>query len=148
MPPTNSGEAVLHIFSRVTAIEQYVRHVATQDRLNTVQNELRRDFGAMLDKSEAHYKDLQAAADERADRRHADLQKYLEGIFESRIPLAVGVALDAEKKRQSEARQEIDNKAKDSVRGVRILMWSLGPISGGLLVLVVGAIWLKVKGLL
>ena len=148
MPPTNSGEAVLHIFSRLTAVEQYMRHVATQDRLNSVQNELRRDFGAMLDKSEAHYKDLQAVSDERADRRQEDLQKYLEGVFNSRIPLAVKTEVEAERQRQTEARKEIDNKAKDSVRGVRLVAWSLGPIGGGLVVAVIGLVWLKMKGLL
>lgn len=148
MPPTNSGEAVLHIFSRLTAVEQSMRFVATQDRLNTVQNELRRDFGAMIDKSEVHYKDLQAASDERADRRQADLQTYLESVFTNRIPLAVKAEFEAEKQRQADARKEIDNKARDSVRGVRILAWSLGPLGGGLVVAVIGIVWLKMKGLL
>lgn len=148
MPPTNAGEAVLHIYSRVAAVEAALRHVATKDGLNSVQNELRRDFAGMIDRSETHFGQMLQASDQRADKRVADLQAALEHVFDNRIPKAVKDEFEAEKKRDEEANKRIDARAKDSIRGVRMMMWALGPVGGGVVTLAIGWLYLSSKGIL
>lgn len=155
--PTNTADALIHLAGRLGGIEQALRGVVTHEKLMTTWNDLRRDVQGMVRDNEIHVRGAIDASEVRADKRIQDLQGALEvaatnrqlatdTMIASKIALAVEAAFAAEKTRQEEARKEIDNKAKDAVRGVRTFASTMPPIISALVVAGGFVMWMWVTG--
>lgn len=136
MPPTNTADAMLHLASRLGGIEQALRSNVTHEKLMQTWNDLRRDVQGMVRDNEVHVRGMIDASDARADKRIQDLQLALEQVFTNRIPAAVKSEFDAEKKREDEARKQVENKANDAVRGFKMVMAGKNALLGGGVVIV------------
>lgn len=156
-PPGNTAEAMIHLASRLGGIEQALRGVVTHEKLMTTWNDLRRDVQGMVRDNEIHVRGAIDASEVRADKRIQDLQSALETaatnrqtatdtLLASKIAGAVSAAFEAEKKREEEARKEIDNKAKDAARGVRLIASTMPPIITAFVVAGAFVAWMWVTG--
>jgi len=156
-PPGNTAEAMIHLASRLGGIEQALRGVVTYEKLMTTWNDLRRDVQGMVRDNEIHVRGAIDASEVRADKRIQDLQGALEtaatqrqtatdAMIANRIDLAVAAAFEAQKVRESDARREIENKAKDAARGVRIFASSLPPLIAGVFVAAGFVAWMWFTG--
>lgn len=131
MPPSNTADAMIYLASRLGGIEQALRGNVTHEKLMQTWNDLRRDVQGMVRDNEVHVRGMIEASDTRADKRIQDLQLALEQVFSNRIPAAVKSEFKAEKEREDEARKQVENKAKDAVRGFRLVMAGKNAIIGG-----------------
>ena len=157
-PPGNTAEAMIHLASRLGGIEQALRGVVTHEKLMTTWNDLRRDVQGMVRDNEIHVRGAIDASEVRADKRIQDLQGALEtaatqrqtatdAMIANRIDLAVAAAFEAQKVRESDARREIENKAKDAARGVRIFASTMPPLITAIVLIAgfVGYLWITGK---
>jgi len=97
-------------------------------------NDLQRFFGTELRDVEQHVRDMLAGQNAANDKRFDDMQKAISSAFGGLIDGAVTKAIDAERAREAKAREDVENKAKDAVRGLRLMMWAVQPMIGGALV--------------
>lgn len=112
--------------SRLGAIEQLVAERPTFKQLMDSNNELRREIGAKIDRAE----ESRAKADEQrakqAEAQNENLKLTLGNQQSAMIEQAVAKALEARRAQEAQAREEVQNKAQDAVRGVQILVNSQG----------------------
>lgn len=141
MPPTNRDDAMLHLATRLGGIEQALRGVVTHEKLMQTWNDLRRDVAGLVRDNETHVRGMIETSDTRADkrsqelqaaqdRRHTELLTSLDRMMNAKVDAAVEKRLKDRDDAEAKARKEIDNKAKDAVRGWRALFSGGGAIFG------------------
>ncbi len=138
-PTMRTSDALLRIVDELGGLKQALRTVVTHEKLITILNEQRKEVIGSVRDSESHLKGVVEAQSILNDKRHQDLQvSYdtrvrelfgsIDRMFSDKIDMAVARALEAREKQENKARVAIENKAKDEVRGLRILMWAAGPM--------------------
>jgi len=125
---------VMHLGVRLGAAEADLKQRVTFEKMMTVFNDLQRFFGTELRDVEQHVRDMLAGQNAANDKRFDDMQKAISSAFGGLIDGAVTKAIDAERAREAKAREDVENKAKDAVRGLRLMMWAVQPMIGGALV--------------
>lgn len=138
-PIIPTSDAMIRIAAQLGAVEQSLRSVVTHEKLINILNEQRKEVITSVRDSEVHVKDTLNAqsiqTDKRlqdmqiaSDKRMADLTLAIDGMLHNRVGAALKAALDERDKDLAKARTEIENKAKDAVRGFKLLMTAASPI--------------------
>lgn len=147
MPPTSREDALIHIAIRLGGLEKAFSGAVTHEKLTNILNDHRRELGTTVRDSEAHIRGMIESADTRADKRSQDLQsaqdkrigewfQSLDRMIGEKVVGAVKTAIEERDKAEAKAREQVENKAKDAVRGFRLVMAGKNAIIGGGLVLV------------
>lgn len=122
--------------SAIGGLKQMVEERPSFKQLMESNNELRRELGAKIDKSnellgkqfsvdiENLKLTLSAQQGSMLDQAIARAMEAKRANDSAMIDQAVAKALEAERARESKARADIDNKAKDAVRGVKLMVTS------------------------
>jgi hypothetical protein len=127
--------------SRLGAIEKLVEERPSFKQLMDSNNDLRREISAKIDKvEEARTK----ADDARAEQQKAQLENLkltLGNQQSAMIAQAVASALEANRVQETRAREDVKNKAQDTVQGVQLFVKSQGWLNVILLIalIVMGA---------
>lgn len=132
---TGWGDALMQIASRMGAAEATLKEKVSHEKLMETYNGLRRDVQGMVRDSETHLKGAIEAVDAQNAARNAELLRSLDSMFSARVDGAVTKALAAQREAERQAREDVENKSKDAVRGIRLLMTGGGSILGGGIVL-------------
>lgn len=134
---------MIHLSIRLGAMEQAIRQGVTHEKLMVTYNDLRRDVNDAIKAGNEANKQLLAQQRSVDDQRFKDLYSHLERrdvererSFNERIPSVVREALDKERAAEARARQDVDNKAKDAVRGFRLVMAGKNAVIGAGLIVV------------
>jgi hypothetical protein len=132
---TSLPEAILNHEGRISSAEAALREKVGHEKLNGMFNDLRRDLLAKADGTEAHTRDMIDGFESKVDARISTLQLNLTNAFQQMADTAAQKAVERQRAAEKQAREEVENKAKDAVRGVRILIFAVGPFAGGILAL-------------
>lgn len=142
---TNGADSMLLLASKLGAVEQALRTVVTHEKLISILNEQRKEIIGSVRDSEVHLKSVVETQSVLNDKRHTDLQSAqdrrinelftsLDRMMADKVGGAVETAFKARDAAEAKARLEIENKAKDAVRGFRLVMAGKNAIIGGVLV--------------
>lgn len=129
-------DAILNHEGRLSAAEQAMRDRPSHEKLNVMFNDLRRDLISKVDASEAHTRDMLEGLKSEMNERVTTLQLQLTQAFNSMAESAAEKAVEKQRLAEKKARDEIESKAKDAVRGLRLVFIGVGPLVGGALAIV------------
>lgn len=124
------SEAMLEMASRMGAVEQGLKDKPSSNDVQRSLNELGRDFRSAMGQMETHFREMLAADRAEAEKRTTAMQLQLTNGFQAMAESAATKAIDKQRADEQKARQDIENKAKDAVRGMRLMMWAGGPVGG------------------
>jgi hypothetical protein len=117
--------------ARLGAIEQLVEERPSYKQLMDSNNELRRELGTKIDKnSEALSKHFSGEIE--------NLKLTMGNQQTAMIVQAVNAALEARRIQEAQAREDVNNKARDTVRGVQLLVNSQGWLNVILVLVLIG----------
>lgn len=130
---TNGADSMLLLASKLGAVEQALRSVVTHEKLITILNDQRREIIGSVHDSEKHLKGVVETQSILNDKRHTDLQTAqdrrinelftsLDRLLAEKVGTAVKTAFEARDAEVAKARKEVEDKAKDAVRGFRLVM--------------------------
>lgn len=134
---TGLPDAILQHEGRLSAAEQAIRERVSHEKLNHAINGLNKDVSAKIEASERHTGDKIDKLDAQNEKRLTALQLQLTQAFQAMAESAAEKAVEKQRLAEKKAREEVDQKAKDAVRGVARLMWAVGPLCGGAAVVAV-----------
>jgi Fe2+ transport system protein B len=134
---TGLPDAILAHEGRLSAAEQAIRERVTYEKLNNALNDLRRDLGLKIEQSEKHTGEKIDKLGSENQARMMQQQLQLTSAFQAMADSAAEKAVEKQREAERKAREEIDNKARDASRGIRITMGSVGTILGGVIAIVV-----------
>lgn len=134
---TGLPEAILNHEGRLSAAEQAMRDRPSHEKLNVMFNDLRRDLVSKVDATEAHTRDMLDGLKAEMNDRVSTLQLNLTNAFQQMADTAAQKAVERQRAAEKQAREEVENKAKDAVRGVRLTMGGTGTIVGGVITILV-----------
>lgn len=157
-PPKVNGDALIHLAIRMGAIEQALRGQVTHEKLITILNEQNRDVRTTIRDSEGRLTTIIEANNQLTEKRQTDahsaqgrrtdeLFNSLDMMLDAKVGGAVERAFKARDEAEAKVRTEIDNKAKDAARGIRIIASTMPPLLGGLAVAAgfIGWMWMTGK---
>ena len=155
--PTSTVEGLIHIAGRLGSLEQALRGNVTHEKLTIILNEHRRELSGnvrdlethirgMLDSHTANHDKRQSEIQQASDRRVSDLFESLDRMLGEKVGGAVRDSMKARDEANEKARKEIDDKAKDAARGVRIFASSLPPLIAGVFVAAGFVAWMWFTG--
>jgi len=134
---TSLPDAILQHEGRLSAAEQAIRERVSYEKLNNALNEFRKDFIAKIDQSEKHTGEKIEKSDAQHAQRMSAQQIQLMQSFQTMAESAAEKAIEKLRLAEQKAREEIENKAKDAARGIRVTMGGVGTIFGGVIAIVV-----------
>lgn len=132
--PSTREDAMIHLSIRLGAMEQAIRQGVTHEKLMVTYNDLRRDVNEAIRQGNDTTKQTLIEQRRVDDQRFNDLYAHLDRMFSDRVPGVVKTELDKERAAEKRAREEVENKAKDAVRGFRIFASTMPPLVVGLAV--------------
>lgn len=150
-PPTSQGDAMIHLAIRLGGVETALRTVVTHEKLMVVLNDNRREITETVKLSEDHLgamieaqsqlssqrdQENRAAQDRRINEMMESLTRMAverDRSIDGRIAEAVKNAMKERDDQHAQARKAIEDKAKDAVRGWRIMFSGGGAVIGGII---------------
>lgn len=150
-PSTSREDALINVAIRLGGVESSLRTVVTHEKLMVVMNDHRREITDTVKSSETHLGAMieaqsqlssQRDQENRAaqDRRINELMESLTRMaverdrsIDGRIAEAVKQAMNERDEQHAKARKAIEDKAKDAVRGWRIMFSGGGAVIGGVI---------------
>lgn len=150
-PSTSREDALINVAIRLGGVESSLRTVVTHEKLMVVMNDHRREItdtvkgsenhlGAMIEAQSQLSSQRDRESREAQDRRINELMESLTRMaverdrnIDARIAEAVKTAMKERDDQHAQARKAIEDKAKDAVRGWRIMFSGGGAVIGGII---------------
>lgn len=143
--PVSIADSMIQLAVRLGGMEQALRSNVSHEKLTTILNDHRRELAGQMRDLETHLRGTldshsakndkrQAELTQAQDRRITDLFSSLDRMLAEKVGGAVRDAMNMRDEQEERARKEIDNKAKDAARGIRLFAQTMPPLVTGIVV--------------